>query len=261
MPDLRSLLQPVFDHPAFGATRAAAESPPVETRGEPTLSGLTRSGKALVVAGLAHEVQRPLIVFTANNETADRLCRTASTFLEWLEPGTGPSVGVLPAADSTPYEGRSPHPEISERRAVALWNLARGRTRILFVPFLAALGRFREKSYYGSLALELKVGDELDLSDLTEHLGSVGYEPGEPVETPGNSPCAAASWTSSLPKRAGLFGWSSLATGSSRSANSTRTHNARAAARRGRCCCLSRRRGARPDCSKSSSKSSPRARR
>jgi transcription-repair coupling factor (superfamily II helicase) len=185
MPDLRSLLQPVFDHVAFRAACAAFESLPIGGRRGPTLSGLTRAAKALVAAGLAHHIKRPVIVLTADNETADRLRRTAETILDWLEPGAGVSVNVLPAVDSTPYEGRSPHPEICERRAVALWNVARGRTRILFVPLPAALGRFRDKGYYGSLALEFKVGDEVILEDLVEHLQAVGYEPGEPVSAPG----------------------------------------------------------------------------
>ncbi len=182
MPNLESLLQPVFTHPAFQAVCAAYEA------GKSTqvvLSGLTRAAKALVVAGLAHKVKRPLVVVTADNETADRLRQTSSTFLEWLDPGAARGVGVLPAVDCSPYEGRSPHAEISERRAVALWNLARGLTRVLVVPLPAALGRFRERPYYGSLALELKIGDELNLEDLVEHLTGVGYEPGEPVSNPG----------------------------------------------------------------------------
>ena len=47
------------------------------------------------------------------------------------------------------------------------------------------MGRFRESAFYSSLALELKVGDELNLDDLVEHLRSVGYEPGEPVAAVG----------------------------------------------------------------------------
>ena len=182
MPNLESLLQPILAHPAFiAACASSAEDKPAQI----VVSGLTRAAKALVVAGLAHTTKRPLVVVTADNETADRLCQTASTFLEWLDPGTAPNVGVLPAIDCSPYESRSPHAEISERRAVALWNLARGLTRVLFVPLPAALGRFRERSYYRSLALELKVGDELNLEDLVEHLTGVGYEPGEPVSNPG----------------------------------------------------------------------------
>ncbi len=182
MSDVRSLLQSIFDHPAFrGACSAVAEA-----GSEVAVSGLTRPAKALVVAGLAHELRRPLVVLTADTETADHLRQATSVFVDWLE-GKAAATGVnaLPAFDCSPYEGRSPHPEVLERRAVALWNLTRGRACILFTPLPAALARFRESSFYRSLALELKVGDELNLDDLVEHLAGVGYESGEPVSNVG----------------------------------------------------------------------------
>ncbi len=182
MPDLGSILRPVFDHPAYRAARSAI----VAGHSRATLSGLTRPAKALAAACLAHELDRPLVFLTGDNETADRLQETSATFLAWLEgPAAASAVTALPAFDCSPYEGRSPHAEISERRAVALWRIARGRTRILFVPVPAALGRFRASSFYGSLALELKVGDELNLDDLIEHLKGVGYEAAEPVSNAG----------------------------------------------------------------------------
>ena len=95
------------------------------------------------------------------------------------------AVSVLPAFDCSPYEGRSPHPEICEQRAVTLWRVARGNVRVLVAPLPAALGRFREASRYRSLALELKVSDELSLDDLIEHLTGIGYEPREPANTVG----------------------------------------------------------------------------
>src|SRR5581483_2787928 len=108
--------------------------------------------------------------------------RAVSTFLSWFGGPAGKgAVSTLPAFDCSPYEGRSPHAEILERRAETLWNIARGRTSIVFAPLPAALGRFREKAFYASLGLELKTGDEVDLEDLVEHLKSVGYEPSEPV--------------------------------------------------------------------------------
>ena len=149
------------------------------------LSGLTPAAKALVVAALAHQLQRPVVVLTRDNEAAQAYRQTTATFLEWLKPGAGSSVQILPAMDCTPYEGRSPHAEIQEQRAVALWNLACGGVRVIFAPVAAALGRFREGGFYASLALDLKVGDELNLEDLVEHLRSVGYEPGEPVAAVG----------------------------------------------------------------------------
>jgi transcription-repair coupling factor (superfamily II helicase) len=178
MPNVRSLLQSVVAHSAIQrAHRALAEG-----RAEVSLSGLTRAAKALTLAGLARNFDRPLVVVTSDNEVAEELRQATATFLAWLNGrSSSAATGVLPALDCLPYEGRSPHPDISERRAVALWNLARGNTRVLFVPLAAALGRFRDRNFYASLAVELKIGDELSMEDLIEHLAAVGYEKGEPV--------------------------------------------------------------------------------
>jgi transcription-repair coupling factor (superfamily II helicase) len=177
MPQAQSPLDLVLANPAFRAACAAV----AEGKTDLVLSGLTRPAKALVLAGLAHEFHRPLLVLTADNQGADELCATARTFLQWLEAESAGAVATLPAFDCIPYENRSPHPEILERRAAVLWSVAQTQPRILFVPLAAALGRFREKRFYASLALEIKVGDELDREDLVDHLTGVGYEPAEPV--------------------------------------------------------------------------------
>jgi transcription-repair coupling factor len=183
MADLHSLLQPLLEHPSVRAAIAALSEP---AAGQPlAISGLTPTAKALVVAALAHQVMRPVVVLVDDNEAAQNYRQTTATFLEWLKPGAGSSVQILPALDISPYEGRSPHAEIQEQRAVALWSLARGGVRVIFAPVAAALGRFCESAFYSSLALELKVFDELNLDDLVEHLRSVGYEPGEPVAAVG----------------------------------------------------------------------------
>src|SRR5271157_4752340 len=181
MSKLRSLLNPILDHAAFrGVLQALTEAAPGEGA-RVSLSGLTNSAKALVVAGVACQLARPAIVLTADNESAANLQRTASTFAAWLNSGSNQAVLAFPSLDCSPYEGRSPHGEILERRAVTLWNIARGRVCALFTPATAALGRFRERAFYSSLALEIKTGDELALDDLAEHLSGVGYEREEPV--------------------------------------------------------------------------------
>src|SRR5437762_3626600 len=96
MPLMRSLLEPVLEHPAFRAALEAAAGTARERSREVALSGLTRAGKAMVVAGIAHELRarkrdRPVVVLTADNETAERLRETTSTFLDWLESGGGPN--------------------------------------------------------------------------------------------------------------------------------------------------------------------------
>ena len=185
MPNLRSLLDPILEHAAFRGALEALTAVAPGARTPVTISGLTRSAKALVVAGLAHQLARPVVVLTADNETAANLQRTTSTFRAWLEPLSSPAVLTLPSLDCSPYEGRSPHAEILEKRAVTLWSVAQGRARVLYIPVPAALGRFRERAFYSSLALEIKVGDELALDDLAEHLSGVGYEREEPVSDVG----------------------------------------------------------------------------
>ena len=182
MADLHSLIQPLLEHASLRAAIAAMSEPASQPI---AISGLTPAAKALVVAALAHQLKRPVVVLTKDNEAAQSYWQTTATFLDWLKPGAGSSVQILPAVDCSPYDGRSPHAEIQEQRAVALWTLARGGARVIFAPVAAALGRFREGAFYASLALELKVGDELNLDDLVEHLRSVGYEPGEPVTAVG----------------------------------------------------------------------------
>jgi transcription-repair coupling factor (superfamily II helicase) len=191
MPEIRSLLQPILDCAPLRVVRQALgerlrsegfrspDFPPL------TVCGLTRPAKALVLAGLAHDLRRPLVVLTSDNEAAEAMRASASAFLAWLEPEGGAAVHTLPQLDCSPYEGRSPHGEILEQRAVALWHLARGQTRVLFVPIPAALARFREPNFYSALAVELKPGDELSLDDLLEHLTGVGYESREPVSEVG----------------------------------------------------------------------------
>ncbi len=180
MPSIDSILQPVLEHPAFRSACQAA----VEGRSGVIVSGLTPSAKALVTAGLAGELARPVMILVASNEVAECLTRAAATFFPWVGGDSG-EVATLPAFDCSPYDGRSPHAEILERRAVTLWKLARGRIRLLFAPLAAAMGRFCEPLHYASLGLELKLGEEVPLADLVEHLSAVGYGPAEPVTGPG----------------------------------------------------------------------------
>jgi transcription-repair coupling factor (superfamily II helicase) len=186
---VEACLAPLVDHPVLRAAREAAIATASGRRGLVTISGLTAAAKAFVVAAVARDesakaARRPVLVLTANNESADRLARATATFMGWLG-GSPDSVATLPAFDCSPYEGRSPHAAILERRALALWNIARGRGRVLVAPLAAALGRFSDASYYRSLALELKPGDELSLADFAEHLTGIGYQASEPVSAPG----------------------------------------------------------------------------
>ncbi len=180
MPQVTRLFDSLFSLPAFqAACRVIKEG---EVRPERiALSGLTRTASALLAAGLLHKTSHPIVLITQDNESAERLSSAAASLLDWIEPGLGRCAGSLPAFDASPYENRSPHPEILGRRAVTLRSMAQGDVRLLCAPAAAALGRFRSAEGYRSLAVELKAGEELDRDDLAQHLAACGYERAEPV--------------------------------------------------------------------------------
>ncbi len=185
MSSIQSLLQSILEHPGFRAACEFAEAPYSGAAAEVSISGLTHPAKGIAAGLLAHQLARPVIVLTSNNEAAEALSKTASTVLDWLNPGEGDAAGYLSAFDCSPYEARSPHPEVLERRAVALWRIACGQVRVLCAPLPAAMMRYRTVPFYRSLALHLQNSDELAPEDLAEHLLKVGYQHAEPVSTVG----------------------------------------------------------------------------
>lgn len=185
MTAIQSLLHTILEHPGFRAAQESAQGDAARPGNGISISGLTRSAKGIAVALLGHQLARPAVILTADNDAAEELARTASTVLDWLEPGTGEAAVSLPAFDCSPYEARSPHPDILERRAAALWRVARNEVRVIAAPLSTAMMRYRPTPFYRSLALHLKISDELAPEDLAEHLLRVGYEPSEPVSTVG----------------------------------------------------------------------------
>lgn len=148
------------------------------------LSGLTPTAKAVCVALFWKVLRQPLIVITPSSQHAEPLVDHIRTFASVLSPDAA-QVLPLPALDALPGQGLSPHAEIQQQRAWALWNLARGRAAVIVAPVEAALYRVWEPDYYRQLALLIRVGDELGLESVVDYLEAVGYQPREPVEMVG----------------------------------------------------------------------------
>ena len=155
-------------------------------RGTLRLTGLTDTARWLYAALLARAAARPVLFFTANNKQAEAAFDVLATFRELLNPTAGRgSVVLLPAHDTLPYEGLSPHPDISEKRAIALWKLARGQAAVVVAPLAAAAMRLQPPEFYAELAQPVRRGDALPLEALVSHLEAVGYLRREPVEMVG----------------------------------------------------------------------------
>jgi transcription-repair coupling factor (superfamily II helicase) len=153
--------------------------------GRRRVSGLTATARALYLPLMARAAQRPVIVLVADNKAAEALepmLRAACQLTGAVDPA---ALVRLPAHDVLPFENLSPHPDVLEQRAAALWKLATGAVSILIAPVEAAALKLFDRDYYAGLAVTLKRGEEVDIEVLTGHLASVGYTQMDPVEMPG----------------------------------------------------------------------------
>jgi transcription-repair coupling factor (superfamily II helicase) len=153
--------------------------------GRRCVSGLTATARAVYLPLMARAARQPVIVLVADNKAAEALEPMLRAGCE-LTGAVDPALVVrLPAHDVLPFENLSPHPDVQEQRAAALWKLATGAVSILIAPVEAAALRLFDRDYYAGLAVTLKRGEEVDVEVLTGHLASVGYTQMDLVEMPG----------------------------------------------------------------------------
>ena len=181
LPFVRELFAGVENLAAF--TRAASHLR--ESTGRIRVSGLTPTGKALFYALLRRAVGRPLVVVVSDNRATEDLVPILQAFCE-LTAATDPdSVVPMPVRDVLPFQNLSPHPEIQEARATALWKIATGVASIVVVPIAASAIRLRPADYYADLARVVRRAETLDIDALLRHLNTVGYSSTDVVEMPG----------------------------------------------------------------------------
>ena len=153
--------------------------------GRRRVSGLTATARALYLPLMARAAKQPAIVIVADNKGAEALeplLKAGCDLTGAIEPAR---VVRFPAHDVLPFENLSPHPDVQEQRAAALWKLATGAVDILIAPVESAALKLFDLQYYAGLAVTLKRGEEVDSEVLTAHLASVGYTPMDLVEMPG----------------------------------------------------------------------------
>jgi transcription-repair coupling factor (superfamily II helicase) len=158
--------------------------------GRRRVSGLTATARALYLPSFVRISQSPALVLVADNKAAEALHVNVLAACELTGALDASDVLRLPAHDVLPFENVSPHPEIQEQRAAALWKLASGAqgnlsARLVIAPVEAACMRLFARDHYSALALRLRQGEEHLPEMLVEHLLSVGYTRVDVVEMPG----------------------------------------------------------------------------
>jgi len=181
LPFVRELFADVEKLPAF--SRAASH---LKERTERIrLPGLTPAAKAVVLVLLRKALDRPLLVVVPDNRRAEELAPVVQSFAELTGALPPESVVTLPTRDVLPFQNLSPHPEIQEERAVALWKIASGAASIVISPVTATALRLRSAEFYSGLARSVRRGESFDPELLVQHLNIVGYSSTDVVEMPG----------------------------------------------------------------------------
>jgi transcription-repair coupling factor (superfamily II helicase) len=181
LPFVRELFADVEKLPAF--TRAASHLK--EGTGRMSVSGLTPAAKALLLVLLRRAAGRPLIIAVSDNRAVEDFAPVVRGFAELTAACDPEAVVTLPARDVLPFQNLSPHPELQEERATALWKIATGKAAIVVTPIAATAIRVRAAEYYGDLARSVRRGESFDVESLLAHLNSVGYSSADVVEMPG----------------------------------------------------------------------------
>ncbi|MBV9087848.1 MAG: transcription-repair coupling factor, partial [Acidobacteriaceae bacterium] len=181
LPFVRELFADVEKIPAFArvATHLKGDA------GRISVSGLTPTAKALAIALANRAAGRPLVIIVADNRCADEMVPTVQAFCELTGAASPESAIALPCYDVLPFENLSPHPDIQEQRASALWKMATGAASIVITPVSATFMRMRPAEFYADLARIVRRGDTLEPESLIERLNTVGYVPVDVVEMPG----------------------------------------------------------------------------
>ncbi len=189
VPFVEQAIRPLEESAALQAVVRALEQrlrrPAAAPVNEVTLAGLTDTAKLLVAALTGRALGRPLVLVTSTNRRAEALLGPLRFFYSVLTGRESSAVALLPAHDVSPYRSLSPHPDIAEARAVALWKLATDQAEMVVAPMAAALGRLGSRDLYASLGRTIRQREQIELEDLVAYLESVGYERHEPVEMPG----------------------------------------------------------------------------
>src|ERR1700721_973374 len=181
LPFVRDIFAEVELLPAF--RRAASHLR--ESTGRISVSGLNPAAKALIAVLLQHRAERPVILVVPDNRAAEDLEPIRARFAELTGAVDPDSIVPLPARDVLPFQNLSPHPEIQEERATALWKIATSRAAVVVAPVTATTILLRSAEYYADLARVLRRGEVFDLEKLLEHLNTVGYSATDVVEMPG----------------------------------------------------------------------------
>jgi transcription-repair coupling factor (superfamily II helicase) len=147
------------------------------------LSGLTGSARALHLLLLQAELGRSILLVTPGDSEIERWERDLKTWKIYLQGG--PALDDLPSLDADPYQGLSPHLQVSCDRVVALNHLSSGYPAVILIPARSLFYKVPSPARFAAARLPLKAGDSISPDRLCGLLIPAGYSRVEHVTAPG----------------------------------------------------------------------------
>ena len=152
------------------------------------VSGLAGSARALVLTALQKKINRRIVFVTSSNREVEEFQPDVEFFYCGLN-GVGAdsrglceaSVLTIPALETDPYDGTSPHAEVLEQRALALYRALRGDAQILLTSIGALAERTVSPEHLKSSSISLRVGEDMPPELIVDLLIASGYVREEPV--------------------------------------------------------------------------------
>jgi transcription-repair coupling factor (superfamily II helicase) len=149
-----------------------------------SVSGLvTGSARALALAALQRETGKLFAIVSQSNRDLEPLERDLRFWYCALAGKTDcdNDVLILPASESDPYAGSSPHAETLERRALTLWKLARHSHDFLLLTARALARKTVSPEEITRTGALIKRDEDHSPEELVEKLIASGYMREDPV--------------------------------------------------------------------------------
>src|SRR5689334_19286103 len=108
-------------------------------------TGLVSPARALLAVLMQQQMGLPLLYVTKSNRDAEQ---ALDTITAWTKLLGAPAPTFIPTHDIRPYQGLSPHADISEKRAQGFGKLARGEASVVVIPVAALASRVEPPKFY-----------------------------------------------------------------------------------------------------------------
>jgi transcription-repair coupling factor (superfamily II helicase) len=145
-----------------------------------TLTGLSGSAGAFLLARLLRETDELFIAVAADSDAAEELFRELRFYADKPE-----EILHFPAWDVAPLDAASPHANITGERLNTLFRLMSSQARIVVTPYSAVVQKVLPRQTLGDLSQYLIAGEEAPYDELLGKLVKLGYSPVPLVEDRG----------------------------------------------------------------------------